>query len=86
MYRYFSSYIIENGVCYLTLTEKMFPSRLAFGFLEDISKEFWRQHSSEVQSVVRPYSFIEFGRYYIWPFSLGSCPNLLVESQYKNYM
>ena len=58
----FCSYIIENGVCYLTLTEKMFPSRLAFGFLEDIAKEFWKQNSSEIQTVVRPYSFIEFGR------------------------
>ena len=58
---YFFSYVIENGVCYLTLTEKMFPSRLAFGFLEDIAKEFWKQYSSEIPTVVRPYSFIEFG-------------------------
>jgi hypothetical protein len=40
----------------------MFPSRLAFGFLEDIAKEFWKQYSSEIPTVVRPYSFIEFGR------------------------
>ena len=40
----------------------MFPSRLAFGFLEDIAKEFWKQNSSEIPTVVRPYSFIEFGR------------------------
>ncbi|CAB3984720.1 Vesicle-trafficking SEC22b [Paramuricea clavata] len=56
-------YVIENGVCYLTLTEKMFPSRLAFGFLEDIAKEFWKQYSSEIPTVVRPYSFIEFDNY-----------------------
>lgn len=34
------SYMIDNGICYLTLTDKSYPKRLAFLFLEEISKEF----------------------------------------------
>jgi len=34
------SYMIDNGICYLTLTEKTYPKRLAFLFLEEISREF----------------------------------------------
>ncbi len=34
------SYLIENGMCFLTLTEKSYPKRLAFLFLEEIAKEF----------------------------------------------
>ena len=34
------SYLIENGICYLTLTEKSYPKRLAFLFLEEISHDF----------------------------------------------
>lgn len=34
------SYLIENGIVYLTLTDKSYPKRLAFLFLEDISREF----------------------------------------------
>lgn len=32
--------MIEDGICYLTLTDKTYPKRLAFLFLEDISREF----------------------------------------------
>ena len=49
----------------------MFPSRLAFGFLEDIAKEFWKQNSSEIPTVVRPYSFIEFGKLLKEPFPVN---------------
>jgi vesicle transport protein SEC22 len=33
-------YVIEDGVCYLTLTDRSYPKRLSFLFLEDISREF----------------------------------------------
>ncbi len=32
--------MIEEGICYLTLTDKTYPKRLAFLFLEDIAREF----------------------------------------------
>lgn len=56
-------YMIENGVCYLVLTEKSFSKRLAFSFLEDLQNEFNSQYGSRVNSVNRPYSFIEFDIY-----------------------
>lgn len=56
-------YLIENGVCYLVLTEKSFSKRLAFSFLEDLQNEFNSQYGSRVNSVNRPYSFIEFDTY-----------------------
>ncbi|XP_037518896.1 vesicle-trafficking protein SEC22b isoform X2 [Dermacentor andersoni] len=56
-------YMIENGVCYLVLTEKSFSKRLAFSFLEDLQNEFNSQYGSRVNSVNRPYSFIEFDTY-----------------------
>ncbi len=38
--RFVFSYMIDKGICYLTLTDKGYPKRLAFLFLEEISKEF----------------------------------------------
>lgn len=37
---YHLSYTIDKGICYLTLTDKSYPKRLAFLFLDDISREF----------------------------------------------
>jgi len=34
------SYIIEDGICYLTLAEKTYPKKLAFAFLDDIKDGF----------------------------------------------
>lgn len=36
----FTSYLIDNGIVYLILTNKSYPKRLAFLFLEEIAKEF----------------------------------------------
>jgi vesicle transport protein SEC22 len=65
---YIFHYIIENGVCYLALADKAYPKRLAFLFLEEISKDFenelrrdhgdnWQRH---VETVARQYAFITF--------------------------
>jgi len=63
--------MIDNGICYLTLTDKIYPKRLVFLFLEEIAKEFvdslrsehgdenWR-HS--VETVGRQYAYIKFDR------------------------
>jgi hypothetical protein len=32
--------MIDNGICYLTLTDKMYPKRLVFLFMEEIAKDF----------------------------------------------
>ena len=63
-------YVIEAGVCFLTLTDKGYPKRLAFLYLEEISSAFLdelkRDHGAEwaakVDTVARPYAFIKFDK------------------------
>ena len=57
------SYLIERGVCFLTVCEATFSKRQAFAYLEDLQQEFHLQFGSKVDTVARPYSFIEFGKY-----------------------
>ncbi|XP_072176646.1 vesicle-trafficking protein SEC22b-like [Diadema setosum] len=56
-------YLIETGICYLTLCEKSFSKRLAFNYLEELHQEFYSQYGKRVATVSRPYSFIEFDTY-----------------------
>lgn len=58
----FSSYVIKDSVCALCLCERAFPRKLAFAFLEDVAQEFLSQNGPRIESVVRPYHFIEFGQ------------------------
>lgn len=57
-----SSYLIAQGVCYLSLCEASFPRKIAFAYLEDLHSEFYDQYGRRVPTVTRPYSFIEFGK------------------------
>ena len=57
----FSSYLIDQDVCYLVLCEQSYSKKLAFSFLEDLAQEFSSLYGKKVHSVNRPYSFIEFG-------------------------
>ena len=67
---YVFHYIIENGICYLVLTDKVYPKRLAFLFLEEIHTDFVEELRNEhgedwqntVQTVGRQYAFIKFDR------------------------
>lgn len=56
-------YFIERGVCYLVLCEQSFSKRLAYSFLEDLQTEFSSIYGTKVETVSRPYSFIEFDTY-----------------------
>ena len=55
------SYINQDGVCYMCLTEKSYPKRLAFNYLEELLKEFMAKYRDEVDTASRPYAFIKFG-------------------------
>jgi hypothetical protein len=54
-------YLLDGGVCFLTLTEKGYPKKLAFQYLEDLSREFKALYGPQVEGVTRPYAFIKFG-------------------------
>nr|CAD7577550.1 unnamed protein product [Timema californicum] len=60
---YLFHYLIENDVCYLVLAERNYSKRLAYSYLEDLAQEFHSQYGKRVNSVTRPYSFIEFDTY-----------------------
>ncbi|XP_015126849.1 vesicle-trafficking protein SEC22b-B [Diachasma alloeum] len=60
---YLFHYLIENDVCYLVLCERNWSKRLAYSYLEDIAQEFHAQYGKRVNTVTRPYTFIEFDTY-----------------------
>ncbi|GAB4820443.1 hypothetical protein N2152v2_007489 [Parachlorella kessleri] len=53
-------YIIEGDVCYLTLTDKAYPKKLAFQYLDELQSEFSRLYGPQIEGVTRPYAFIKF--------------------------
>ena len=66
-------YLVDNGVCYLTLAGKSFPKRLVFAFLEDVHRAFVEElkrhygtgsvdYRSQVETIQKPYFFITFDR------------------------
>eukprot|EP00246_Nothoceros_aenigmaticus_P010621 TRINITY_DN272_c0_g1_i1.p1 TRINITY_DN272_c0_g1~~TRINITY_DN272_c0_g1_i1.p1 ORF type:complete len:220 (+),score=39.83 TRINITY_DN272_c0_g1_i1:270-929(+) len=57
---YYFHYIIEGGVCYLTLCERSYPKKLAFQYLEELQREFEKVNRSQIETVARPYAFIKF--------------------------
>lgn len=61
--QYLFHYLIENDVCYLVLCERHYSKRLAYSYLEDIAQEFHSQYGRRVNTVTRPYTFIEFDTY-----------------------
>ena len=57
---FFLHYLIEGGVCYLTLCDRGYPKKLAYQYLEDLQREFSTQNGAQVETVARPYAFIKF--------------------------
>lgn len=53
----------------MVLCEKNYSKRIAYSYLEDIAQEFHSLYGRRVNSVTRPYSFIEFSMYH-FPFSI----------------
>ena len=56
----FFHYVNQGGVCYLCLTDRGYPKRLAFNYLEELSKEFEARYLHDVEGASRPYAFIKF--------------------------
>lgn len=56
------SYLLVDQVAYLTICDKSYPRKLAFSYLDELSKEFQRSYESQIASANRPYSFRGFGQ------------------------
>lgn len=57
------SYLISNGIIYLTIAEKSYPRKLAFLYLDELAREFWNSYGPKVETVRKPYAFVGFGTY-----------------------
>ncbi|CAN4085925.1 unnamed protein product [Withania somnifera] len=53
------NYMVENGICYLTLCESSYPRKLAFHYLQELQQEFERLDRSLVDRITKPYTFIK---------------------------
>jgi vesicle transport protein SEC22 len=53
-------YVVSRGVVLLTLTERAYPKRLAFDYLEELRREFLQLYGAQVEKASRPYEFIRF--------------------------
>lgn len=57
---YLFHYYIDKDVCYLTMCDHEFSKRTAFSYLEELASQFSADYGNRVNTVARPYSFIEF--------------------------
>ena len=50
----------------MMVCEENYAAVLAFSFLDDLQQEFLTQYPKQaIEKVVRPYSFIEFGKWFL---------------------
>ena len=84
-------YVINSGVIYITLTEKSYPKRLAFlyldevcdGFIMELTKDYGDNWIDQINTAARPYQFIKFDKFiqrkqkeYVDPSSRGNSNKL----------
>ncbi|KIM83810.1 hypothetical protein PILCRDRAFT_818837 [Piloderma croceum F 1598] len=53
-------YLIVDNVVYLTIADKSYPRKLAFSYLDELSKEFATSYGPKVEAVRKPYAFVGF--------------------------
>ncbi|EJD00872.1 protein transport protein Sec22 [Fomitiporia mediterranea MF3/22] len=53
-------YMIADNVVYLTIADKSYPRKLAFSYLDELSKEFQNSYGTKVEGVRKPYAFVGF--------------------------
>lgn len=56
------SYLIVGDIVYTCISEKSYPRKLAFTYLQDIAQEFQSTYSQQqlLAPTLRPYAFMEF--------------------------
>ena len=57
------SYFIADNVIYLVIADKSYPRKLAFSYLDELSKEFQTSYGAKVDGVRKPYAFVGFGEF-----------------------
>ena len=55
--------MIADNVVYLTIADKSYPRKLAFSYLDELSKEFQNSYGEKVEIARKPYAFVGFGTY-----------------------
>ncbi|TFK74397.1 protein transport protein Sec22 [Pluteus cervinus] len=58
--QYTLHYMIDQNAVFLTIAEKSYPRKLAFSYLDELSKEFSTTYGSKVDTVRKPYPFLGF--------------------------
>ncbi|CAG8649537.1 3033_t:CDS:2 [Cetraspora pellucida] len=58
---YYFHYLIQNGVCYMTICDRSYPRQFAFSYLEELSKEFLMSYGNEPFEALRIYVIYVFG-------------------------
>ncbi|TCD71364.1 SNAP receptor [Steccherinum ochraceum] len=58
--QYTLHYLIADNVVYLVITDKSYPRKLAFSYLDELSKEFATSYGAKVEAVRKPYAFVGF--------------------------
>ncbi|KAH8106271.1 protein transporter SEC22 [Cristinia sonorae] len=53
-------YLIADNVVYLVISDKSYPRKLAFSYLDELSKEFATSYGAKVDTVRKPYAFVGF--------------------------
>lgn len=58
--QYTLHYLIADNVVYLTIADKSYPRKLAFSYLDELSKEFATTYGPKVETIRKPYAFVGF--------------------------
>ncbi|XP_038875892.1 25.3 kDa vesicle transport protein [Benincasa hispida] len=53
-------YLVENGVCYMTLCDSSYPRKLALHYLQDLQKEVGEFEYALINKLIKPYSLTQF--------------------------
>ena len=59
------SYVLNDNLTYIAITERSYPKKLALTYLEDVRAEFQTSYKREdyLDPSLRPYAYSEFDRY-----------------------
>jgi vesicle transport protein SEC22 len=49
----------------MCICDSSYPRKLAFSYLDELSKEFQQSYGDKVLTVTRPYAFMGFGKFFL---------------------